>query len=59
MRRLRTDRGWTLREASARIGIGVAHVRRLEAGLGNPSLRLLICAARAFGVSLTELLRRP
>ncbi len=57
VRLLRAKRAWSQRETAARIGVGVAHVRRIEAGLGNPSLALLLSIARAFGISIVALLR--
>ena len=56
LRSLRAKRAWSQRETATRIGVGVAHVRRIEAGLGNPSLALLVSIARAFGLTITELL---
>jgi transcriptional regulator with XRE-family HTH domain len=53
---LRIERGWTQRSAAAHIGIGPAVVRRLETGLANPSLAVLVSVARAFRVPLTRLL---
>jgi len=57
LRRLRDDRGLTQREAAARIGVGPPVLRRLEQGATNPSLAVLVSAARAFGVPLARLLR--
>jgi XRE family aerobic/anaerobic benzoate catabolism transcriptional regulator len=52
VRRLRADRGLTQRAAALRIGIGPPALRRLEAGIGNPSLAVLVSVARAFDVPL-------
>jgi len=49
-------RGWTQRRAALRIGIGAAGMRRMEFGLANPSLAVLVSVARAFGVPLNSLL---
>jgi transcriptional regulator with XRE-family HTH domain len=56
LRRLRESRGWTQRATALRIGIGAAVLRRLESGAANPSLAVLVSVARAFGVSLRQLL---
>ena len=36
--------------------MGVPVVRRIEGGVGNPSLAVLVSVARAFGVTLGYLL---
>ncbi|HXX66066.1 MAG TPA: helix-turn-helix transcriptional regulator [Polyangiaceae bacterium] len=56
IRGLRMARGWTQRRAALRIGIGAAGMRRMEFGLANPSLAVLVSVARAFGVPLNSLL---
>lgn len=56
IRDLRVARGWTQRYAALHIGIGAAGVRRMETGLANPSLAVLVSVARAFGVPLDALL---
>src|SRR5580698_2727264 len=56
LRALRAERGWTQRLAADRCGIGVAVLRRLEQGRGNPSLALLHSLAREYDVELILLL---
>jgi transcriptional regulator with XRE-family HTH domain len=56
VRHLRTERGWSARELARRIGVGVATVRRIERALGNPSLAVLVSAAKAMKVPLSQLL---
>jgi len=43
--------------AAKRIGIVPVTLRRIEAGLGNPSLSVLLSIARSFRISLPDLLR--
>ncbi|MGH7436358.1 MAG: helix-turn-helix domain-containing protein [Polyangiaceae bacterium] len=52
VRTLRTERGLTQRAAARLIGVGPPVVRRLEGGIANPSLAVLVSVARAFGVTL-------
>jgi ribosome-binding protein aMBF1 (putative translation factor) len=54
---LRRDRGWTVEEAAGHFGVEPAFVRRIEAGRTNPSLAVIVSIAKAFGVSLEDLLR--
>ena len=56
VRALRQQKGWTQERAAERIGIEPAHVRRIEAGKANPSLAVLVSVARAFGLTVPELL---
>jgi transcriptional regulator with XRE-family HTH domain len=56
VRRLRLERGWSAPELARRIGVGVATVRRIEQGLGNPSLAVLVSVARAMRLPLPQLL---
>jgi DNA-binding XRE family transcriptional regulator len=58
LRRLRAARGWTQRTAALRMGIGPPLVRRLERGMANPSLAVLVSVADAFGVALNDLIGR-
>ncbi|MGW4880124.1 helix-turn-helix domain-containing protein [Streptomyces sp. NPDC004262] len=59
LRRLRRDRGLTLEALSARTGISVSTLSRLEAGKRSPSLDLLIPLARAHHVALDHLVAAP
>jgi transcriptional regulator with XRE-family HTH domain len=58
LRQLRDERGLTQRAAAPRIGVGPLVLRRLERGSANPSLAILVSAARAFGIPLVRLLRK-
>ncbi len=56
MRNLRAERRWTIEFAAGRFGVEPAHVRRIEAATGNPSLAVLVSVAEAFDMSVSELL---
>ena len=56
IRSRRTDRGWTLDEASERLGVSRRLLVRIEQGDANPSLSTLLRVAAGFGVGLSELL---
>jgi transcriptional regulator with XRE-family HTH domain len=58
VKRLRTARGLSQRDAAKLIGVGPLTLRRLELGTGNSSLAVLLSVARAFGVSLGHLFGR-
>lgn len=56
LRRLRSGRGWSLRDFSAATGISPAHLSRLETGLRQPSLDVLVTLRRALEVDVDALL---
>jgi transcriptional regulator with XRE-family HTH domain len=56
LRRLRVERGLSQRALAGLIGVGPPVVRRIEGGVGNPSLAVLVSVARALDVSLGYLL---
>ena len=56
VRRLRTEREWTLDHAAARLGISRRLLAQIEAGDANPALSTLLAVADGFGVHLTDLL---
>ncbi len=56
LRRLRSAQDWTIERAAEAMQIEPSHLKRLEAGTANPTLALLVTAAKAFRVSLLELL---
>jgi transcriptional regulator with XRE-family HTH domain len=64
LERMRMHRGWTLRELAAQIqatGGGVmsySYLSALEKGKSSPSLQTLSRIAGAYGVSVSELLRK-
>ncbi|MER7460994.1 XRE family transcriptional regulator [Micromonospora sp. NPDC126480] len=59
LRALRRQRETTLTDLSAETGISVSTLSRLESGARRPTLELLLPLARAFGVTLDELVGAP
>jgi transcriptional regulator with XRE-family HTH domain len=59
LRALRRQRETTLVDLSARTGISVSTLSRLESGERRPTLELLLRLARAYGVTLDELVDAP
>jgi transcriptional regulator with XRE-family HTH domain len=55
LRKLRTARGWSQGELADRIGAHITHISRVETGKYNPGLEFVINAARAFGITVDEL----
>jgi len=56
VRRLRTERRWTIRELAERSGVSIRFLVQLEAGGGNISVRRLADVADAFKVAPADLL---
>jgi transcriptional regulator with XRE-family HTH domain len=59
LKRLRLRRDITLTELAAGTGISASTLSRLEAGLRRPTLEQLLPLARAYGVTLDELVDAP
>ncbi|HEV2372129.1 MAG TPA: XRE family transcriptional regulator [Streptosporangiaceae bacterium] len=59
LRTLRGRRQTTLTDLSAETGISVSTLSRLESGERRPTLELLLPLARAYGVTLDELVDAP
>ena len=59
LRALRQARQSTLAELAAETGISVSTLSRLESGARRPTLELLLPLARAYGVTLDELVDAP
>jgi len=59
LRSLRQDRGTSLAEVSAVTGISVSTLSRLESGQRRATLELLLPLARAYQVSLDEIVTAP
>lgn len=59
LRSLRTSNNSTLQELSARTGISVSTLSRLESGQRRPTLEQLLPLARAHGVPLDDLVGAP
>jgi transcriptional regulator with XRE-family HTH domain len=59
LKQLRQRRGVTLNDLSEETGISSSTLSRLEAGLRRPTLEQLLPLARAYGVTLDELVDAP
>jgi transcriptional regulator with XRE-family HTH domain len=59
LQQLRQRRDITLADLAAETGISTSTLSRLEAGLRRPTLEQLLPLARAYGVSLDELVDAP
>ena len=59
LRALRRQREITLADLSAQTGVSVSTLSRLESGDRRPNLELLLPLARAYGVTLDELVGAP
>jgi transcriptional regulator with XRE-family HTH domain len=59
LRALRQERELTLADVSAETSISVSTLSRLESGARRPALELLLPLARAYGVTLDELVDAP
>ncbi|MBB3036505.1 helix-turn-helix domain-containing protein [Hoyosella altamirensis] len=59
LRSLRQQRETTLADLSETTGISVSTLSRLESGTRRPTLELLLPLARAYGVTLDELVDAP
>jgi transcriptional regulator with XRE-family HTH domain len=55
LRRLREDRGWSLKRLSAESGVSVAAIQRVENGSANPSFLTALRLSEALGRSLNEI----
>ncbi|WP_333768872.1 helix-turn-helix domain-containing protein [Streptomyces sp. IBSBF 2435] len=56
LRELRRAAGLTLENAASRAGLSAAHLSRLESGLRQPSLPVLLGLARMYGTTVSDLL---
>lgn len=56
LRDLRLAAGLTLEAAARRAGLSAAHLSRLESGLRQPSLPVLLGLARMYGTTVSDLL---
>lgn len=59
LRRIRTERRFTLAEVADAIGISVSTLSRLESGQRKPQLELLLPLAEHYGVPLDDLVGAP
>ncbi|MEC3957606.1 XRE family transcriptional regulator [Nocardia sp. CDC153] len=53
--KMRAERGWTLATLAARVDLSTTQLSRIESAARQPSIGTLIELARAFGVTLSEL----
>jgi transcriptional regulator with XRE-family HTH domain len=56
LRERRRGSGLTLESAARRLGLSAAHLSRLESGLRQPSLPVLLGLARLYGTTVSDLL---
>lgn len=56
LREQRRGSGRTLEAAAQRLGLSAAHLSRMESGLRQPSLPVLLALARLYGVTVSDLL---
>ena len=54
--KLRNNKGFTQQEMAKKIGIGIAQIRRYEAGKSSPTLEVIKNIAKTLGVSTDELI---
>lgn len=59
VRELRRKRGWTLEEMGAACGVSRSMLSEVERGRANPTLAVAWRIARAFGMSLGDLVEAP
>lgn len=59
LRRLREDRGWSLRTAAERIGVSISFLSSLERGVSGASIATLQRIAAAYDTTLLELFGPP
>lgn len=56
VRRLRIERGWTFEEAANHFQVKPHYIWVVERGAANPTLAVLISIAKAFEMTVAELL---
>jgi transcriptional regulator with XRE-family HTH domain len=59
VRELRGERGWSLDEMSSASGVSRSMLSQIERGRVNPTIAVAFRIARAFGLSLAELVETP
>ena len=59
VRDLRTKRGWTLEQMSAACGVSRSMLSEIERGRANPTVAVAFRIARAFSMSLGDLVETP
>ena len=59
LKKLRGDRGWSLESLADASGVSRSMLSQIERGQANPTLAVTIRIARAFGMSIGELVEDP
>src|SRR5687767_3486096 len=59
LKQLRTDRGWSLETLANASGVSRSMLSQIERGRANPTLAVTFRIARAFDMSLAELVETP
>ena len=59
LRRLRAEQGWSLDALSMSSGVSRSMLSQIERGRANPTLAVAVRIARAYGLSLAELVDDP
>jgi transcriptional regulator with XRE-family HTH domain len=59
LRRLRAGQGWSLDALSMSSGVSRSMLSQIERGRANPTLAVAVRIARAYGLSLAELVEEP
>src|SRR6266571_56532 len=59
LKHLRTDRGWSLEALESASGVSRSMLSQIERGKANPTLAVTFRIARAFGMSIGELVEAP
>ena len=59
LRQLRADQGWSLGTLSVSSGVSRSMLSQIERGRANPTLAVAVRIARAYGLSLAELVEEP
>lgn len=59
VKRLRTQKGWSLDQLSQRCGVSRAMLSQIERGQANPTLAVTLGIARAFELSIGDLVQLP
>ncbi len=57
LRALREERGWSQEEFADRAGLHRTYVSAVERGVRNPTLSVLERLAKAFGITMAELVQ--
>ena len=56
-RKLRVERGWTIRACADRVGITASHLGILESGRNLPSIHVILLFGHVFGIKAWEIFR--